>query len=221
MKALISFFFLLTVQGSFAQVKFEQLNVKNKNAHIVYTGTVNTFSINLPKEISVKEITSSVGDVKPIDKHTFMLYVQQFTEAPVELKYTKIKNGVSIEEIYPVKFIVKQLPDYFRFRLGDYVESGKASLSKIQKNGAVALNDAGFNIDLKNIFIIFNVKRISSKGHTTELSNLYNNKKSDMLAFKRLILSLKRGDKLMFENIKAAMDNGNSRNMESLTLEII
>jgi hypothetical protein len=220
MKGIFSFLLLLSVFAGFAQVKFEQNNVKNKNAHVVYTGTVNSFSIILPKEVSVKNITPSVGNLRTMDDHTFVLYVQEFTDAAVELKYTQIKNGVESEEVYPVKFTVKQLPDYFHIRVGEYAESGKASLGKIQKNYVIALNDAGVNIDLKNIFITFDITKIPAGGDATALKGLASNKKEDLTAFKRMILSLKKGDRLLFENIRAAMENGISRTMDNLMLEI-
>lgn len=220
MKIIHAMLFLFISFLSDAQVGFNLEHVKNKDAAVVYTGIVNTFSISLPEGIAIKNIRASAGNLQMMDDRTFILYVQEVQQAPVELQYTLIKNGMMTTETYPVKYSVKALPDYFQLRVGDHTESGRVSLNEIRKNHQIRFNDADFNGDLKNIFIRFDLMLIRSSGKPVQMKNVSSNKSTDMKAFTQKILSLRKGDKLLFQNIKAVLDSGTSRDMNDLTLEI-
>lgn len=220
MKSIYTVLFLFMSFAAQAQVQFHLEHVKNKNAHVVYTEIVNTFSVVKPNGVTIKNISTSAGNLQMLNYHTFVLYIQQEQDAPVELRYTMVKNGSGINQTYPVKYIVKKLPDYYRLKVGDYTKSGEVPLRSIRNNHQIQFNDADFNGDLKNTFIRFDFILVSPGGKTFELKNLSSNNAKDLQIFNQKTGSLKKGDKLIFQNVKAVLDSGASRNMDELTLMI-
>ncbi len=220
MRKLLLLIFLHLAFGANSQVKFDQLNVKDKNLHVVYTGIVNTFKIVLPKEVSVKDIVPSTGNLRMMDDETFVLYVHPEGGEHVEFSYLSVKNGVESRESYPVKFKIKKLPDFFQLRIGEYFESGTVPLARILKNNRIGFNDKDYNGDLKKISISFDCSIISAAGKSGEKIKVQTTNNADVKKFQQNLLTLKKGDQIIFSNVKAEAGDGVTRDMPDLKLQM-
>lgn len=85
--------------GLTAQVRIVQKNVKNTSLHTIYIGIQNEFTIDIPSDSRLIEISSSVGEVKMMPGNTLQLTVHDLNPAGVQFNYTLGKNGQEQAEI--------------------------------------------------------------------------------------------------------------------------
>jgi RNase H-fold protein (predicted Holliday junction resolvase) len=151
---------------------------------------------------------------------SFSLYVHDVTNEPVEIKYTQSRNGIESELTYGTKYVIKRVPELFQLKIGQQTKGGKVPLAQMQQQHAVNINAEDFNRDVKNIKISFTLLFVSAGADPVEMQYVSDSSES-VKFYEKLMKTLKRGDKLFFEQVKMTDESGVSREAENMNFLVI
>ena len=223
MKHFILYLLMTSSFGLTAQVRIVQKNVKNTALHTVYIGIQNEFTIDIPSDSRLIEISSSVGEVKMTPGNTLQLTVHDLNPAGVQFKYTLGKNGQEQAEITDaIHYQIRRVPDVFHLKVGSITQSGKIKRSEITPSMFIGLDEALCNVILpiqKFQLTMLHLAPSSYKIDPIEIQiDLKQSNAIDMLY--KILKDVKPNSKVFFEDISVILQDGTSRKLEPLTLQV-
>jgi hypothetical protein len=223
MKHFILCLLMTSSLGITAQVRIVQKNVKNTALHTVYIGIQNEFTIDIPSDSRLIEISSSIGEVKMMPENTLQLFVNDLNPAGVQFKYTLGKNGQEQGKITdPIHYQIRRVPDVFHFKIGSKTQSGKIKRSEINPNMFIGLDEQNCNIILpiqKFQLTMLHIAPSSYKIDPIEIQiDLKQSNAIDMLH--KILKDVKPNSKIFFEDISVTLENGVSRKLDPLSLQV-
>lgn len=215
---LFAFLGILKVQ---AQVKFIQSTKNTKTPNTVFIGMPNIFTISAPQETSVSQIISSQGNIRMNSDGTFSLYVHELSKDPLTLKYTATTNGSESVNNYPTQYTVKNMPSPYQLKVGDYIKSGKISLTKFKKNHLLSLVDIETKQLVNDVTISCSFSFSQQNGVQTQYQYLSTNTVKNQQDFENMISILKVGDKIKIEKINLSSPDGNTIELDDMQFLLV
>lgn len=223
MKHFMLYLLMTSSLGITAQVRIVQKNVKNTSLHTVYIGIQNEFTIDIPSDSRLIEISSSVGEVKMTPGNTLQLTVHDLKPARVQFKYTLGKNGQEQAEITDsIQYQIRRVPDVFHLKVGSKTQSGKIKRSEINPNMFIGLDEQNCNIILpiqKFQLTMLHIAPSSYKIDPIEIQiDLKQSNSMDLLH--KILKDVKPNSKVFFEDISVTLQDGTTRKLEPLSLQV-
>ncbi|MGQ0828358.1 MAG: type IX secretion system motor protein PorM/GldM [Bacteroidota bacterium] len=191
------------------------LTVSADKMNVVYFGLDNPISVSVPGIPNERLTVSATNAIlRPDGNGKFIMKVNRGPNVDVNV-FATMENGER-RNMGIMSFRVKQIPKPSA-KFGDLIESGKMSKSKIESQmGLIAFYD---NFDFKATPKVTSFKMaISSAAGVSELKSTGNLVTDEM---KKQIKSLKKGQKVIFEEINAVGPDGITKKLSDLVVTVL
>lgn len=191
------------------------LTVSADNMNVFYAGLDNPVSVSVPGIPNEKlSVSINNGSIKPLGNGKFNVNVMNGTESSVSV-VANMENGEKRNMGF-VKFRVKRIPKPTA-KYGGLIEDGSLSKSEIQNNIGLVANYESFLFQAKCKVTSFTITIGSASSGFEEhemKSNMFDQPTKDRLR------RLRRGDRIIFSDIKVLGPDGVTVKASSLTIKV-
>jgi len=194
------------------------LTVSADNMNVFYAGLENPVSVSVPG-IPNERLSVSIrnGSIRPLGNGKFNVSVMDGTESDISV-IANMENGEK-RNMGTVKFRVKRVPKPTA-KFGGLIADGNLSKGEIESTlGLVAYyENFAFNAVCK--VVSFNVSLVSGGGPIQDFPPVNSNVFSSIQGFKERISRLRRGDRIMFSEIKVLGPDKRVVSASGLTIKV-